>query len=126
MPGDFANQEGYHFHFPDSTAIPAQPILREEDNLQHVIWQLVMATNKVVPLYTIYANRAVNLINLRAYHRERIALDSNTITLTLIFNLPQHIEMIAVTRFMALCLERTKIVISLRNSVHVSLCLVSV
>ena len=55
-------------------AIPAQPILREEDNLQHVIWQLVMATNKVVPLYTIYANRAVNLIKLRAYIAKELLL----------------------------------------------------
>jgi hypothetical protein len=60
-----------------------------------------MATNKVVPLYTIYATRAVNLIELRVLQRERIALDSNTIILTLIFNLPQLIEIIAVTRFMA-------------------------
>ena len=42
---------------------------------------------------------------------------------SLTLNLPQLIEIIAVTRFMALCLERTKIVISLRNSVHLSLCL---
>ena len=60
-----------------------------------------MATNKVVPLYTVYATRAVNLIELRVLQRERIALDSNTIILTLIFNLPQLIEIIAVTRFMA-------------------------
>ena len=63
---------------------------------------------------------------IKGLHRERIALDSNTIILTLIFNLPQLIEIIAVTRFMAWCLERTKIVIFLRNSVHVSPCLVSV
>ena len=109
-----------------TSANPAEPILREEDNLQHVIWQLVMATSKVVLLYTIYATRAVNLIELRVLHRERIALDSNTISLTSFLNLPQLVEIIAVTRFMALCLERTKIVISLRNSVHVSLCLVSI
>ena len=108
------------------SANPAEPILREEDNLQHVIWELVMATSKVVLLYTIYATHAVNLIELGVLHRERIALDSNTISLTSFFNLPQLIEIIAVTRFMALCLERTKIVITLRNSVHVSLCLVSI
>ena len=68
-----------------------------------------MATDKVAPLYTISATRAVNLIGLRVYIAN--CSDSNTITLTLFFNLPQLIEIIAVTRFMALCLERTKIVI---------------
>ena len=86
---------------------------------------LVMATNKVVLLYTIYATRAVNLIELGAYIAKEL-LFYNTIALTSFFNLPQLIEIIAVTSFMALCLERTKIVISLRNSVHISLCLVSV
>ena len=75
-----------------------------------------MATNKVVLLYTIYAS-CCKPNRIEGLHRERIALDSNTITLTSFFNLPQLIEIIAVTRFMALCLERTKIVISLRNSV---------
>ena len=85
-----------------------------------------MATTKVVLLYTIYATRAVSLIELRAYIAKELLFDSNTITLKSFLNLPQLIEIIAVTRFMALCLERTKIVISLRNSVHLSLCLVSV
>src|SRR5208337_1444300 len=74
----------------------------------------------------LHAIRAVSLIKSRAYIAKKIALDSNTITLRSFFNLPQLIEVIAVTRFMALCLERTKIVISLRNSIHMSLCLVSV
>ena len=73
-----------------------------------------------------YACQPVNLIELRVYIATGIALDSNTITLASFFNLPQLIEVIAVTRFMALCLERTKIVISLRNSAHINLCLVSV
>ena len=37
---------------------------------------------------------------IEGLHRERIALDSNTITLTSFFNLPQLVEVIAVTRFM--------------------------
>ena len=86
-----------------------------------------MATNKVVPLYTIYATRAVSLIKLGVYIAKKLLLTVTQLSiLTLIFNLPQHIEIIAVTRFMALCLERTKIVTSLRNSVYISFCLVSV
>ena len=56
------------------TVISAETILREEENLQHVIWQLVMATNKVVLLYTIYATRAVSLIEFRAYIAKELLL----------------------------------------------------
>ena len=54
--------------------ISAETILCEEDNLQHVIWQLVMATNKVVLLYTIYATCAVSLIESRAYIAKELLL----------------------------------------------------
>ena len=54
--------------------ISAETILWEEDNLQHVIWQLVMATNKVVLLYTIYATCAVSLIESRAYIAKELLL----------------------------------------------------
>ena len=56
------------------TVISAKTILCEEDNLQHVIWQLVMATNKVVLLYTIYATCAVSLIESRAYIAKELLL----------------------------------------------------
>ena len=54
--------------------ISAETILWEEDNLQHVIWQLVMATNKVVLLYTIYATCAVSLIESMAYIAKELLL----------------------------------------------------
>ena len=53
---------------------PAEPISRQEDNLQHVIWQLVIATNKVVPPCTIHATRAVNLIELGFYIAKKLLL----------------------------------------------------
>ena len=56
------------------SVISAETILWEEDNLQHVIWQLVMATNKVVLLYTIYATCAVSLIKSRAYIAKELLL----------------------------------------------------
>ena len=75
-----SNSESFLAGFVYEAAIPAQPILRQEDNLQHVIWQLVMATNKVVPLYTIYANRAVNLIKLRVYIAKELLLTATQLS----------------------------------------------
>ena len=60
--------------------ISAETILWEEDNLQHVIWQLVMATSKVVLLYTIYATCAVSLIEFRAYIAKELLLTATQLS----------------------------------------------
>ena len=56
------------------TAIPAGTNLLGEGDPQHVICELVPATNKVFPLYTIDAARAVNLMEFVVYIAKELLL----------------------------------------------------